>query len=392
MAKVNSHAKEAAPAIQVRGLRKEYSKGEIGLEKVDLSINSGELVVLLGPSGSGKTSLLRTIAGLEEITEGEVLFGEEVINNTPPDERNVSMVFQDLALYPHMKVRDNIAFPLRAKRGQSKEMVTKLVEEKSGLLGIEYLLDRGLNQLSGGERQRVALARALVREPFVYLLDEPFSSLDAMLRREFRAELKRFQRQVGTTILFVTHDQEDAMTMADRIALFRKGRIVQFDTPRSLFDEPVNLFAATFVGSPPINTVVGAIERRGSSRVFVAEGLKIPIPDAPDTLADGRDITLGVRPQSVRWIDSPRTGEPAAPATVDVIEPIGTQAIAHFNGPLGEWSGVFEADEVPSEGQRGHLVFSGDKIHLFDGTTEDSPRVTYENPSRAKQETREDNG
>lgn len=384
MAEANNRGEEVESAIQVRGLRKEYAKGEIALERVDLSIDSGELMVFLGPSGSGKTTLLRTIAGLEEITDGEISFDGEAINDRPPDERNVSMVFQDLALYPHMKVRDNIAFPLRAKRGRSKEMVANLVEEKAKLLGIENLLDRRLTQLSGGQRQRVALARALVREPFVYLLDEPFSSLDAMLRREFRAELKHFQRQVGTAAIFVTHDQEDAMTMADRIALFREGRVVQVDTPRTLFDEPVNLFAATFVGAPPLNTTVGMIERQDSSKLFVSEGVKILIPDAPDTLATDKKITLGVRPQNVRWSDSQQTEDPTVPVTVNVVEPLGTQAIAHCDGPFGEWSGVFEADNAPSEGQKGHLVLTSDKIHLFDGTTEDAARVPRESLTSAR--------
>lgn len=376
-----------AGAIEVRGVRKEYSNGTIGLDKIDLSINAGELIIFLGPSGSGKTTLLRSIAGLEEITDGEILFDGRVINDEPPEERNVSMVFQDLALYPHMTVRNNIAFPLRAHRGRySKDFIEKAVEEKASLLGIDHLLDRGLGQLSGGQRQRVALARALVREPIVYLLDEPFSSLDALLRRDFRAEVKRFQRQVGTTVLFVTHDQEDAMTMADRIALFHKGRIVQFGAPRTIFDTPTNLFAATFVGSPQINTALGTLERRESGTVLVAEkGVEIPVPSPPDNIPSGQDLTLGVRPQSVQWLSSPLQGKPAVPVVVEVLEPISTQTIAHFTGPLGRWAGMFESDEVPAEGNRGFLSFGEETIHLFDGTAEDAPRITSKDLLGAKQ-------
>lgn len=383
----------AAGAIEIRGVRKEYPNGAIGLDKIDLSIDVGELIIFLGPSGSGKTTLLRSIAGLEEITDGEILFDGRVINEEPPEERNVSMVFQDLALYPHMTVRNNIAFPLRAHRGRySKDFIEKAVEEKASLLGIGHLLDRGLDQLSGGQRQRVALARALVREPIVYLLDEPFSSLDALLRRDFRAEVKRFQRQVGTTVLFVTHDQEDAMTMADRIALFHKGRIVQFDSPRTIFNTPANLFAAIFVGSPQINTASGTLERRESSAVLVTEeGVEIPLPSPPHNIKSGQELTLGVRPQSIQWFSSPLQGKPALPVVVEVLEPISTQTIAHFAGPLGRWAGVFESTEVPAEGDRGFLSFGEEAVHLFDGTTEDAPRITFRDFVSADQVKMENN-
>ncbi len=383
----------ATGAIEIRGVRKEYPNGAIGLNNVDLSIDAGELVVFLGPSGSGKTTLLRSIAGLEEITDGEILFDGRVISDEPPEERNVSMVFQDLALYPHMTVRQNIAFPLRAHRGcYSKDFIEKAVEEKASLLGIGPLLDRRIGQLSGGQRQRVALARSLVREPIVYLFDEAFASLDAILRREFRAELKRFQRQVGTTILFVTHDQEDAMTMADRIALFNKGTIIQFDTPRMIFKTPANLFAAIFVGSPQINTAPGTLERRAPGAVFVAQkGLEIPVPSPPDNIPSGRELTLGVRPQSVQWIGSPLQGKPAIPVAVEVLEPISDQTIVDFAGPLGRWRGVFEGDEVPAEGERGFLTFGEEAIHLFDGTTEDAPRITFTELLSAKQVKTENN-
>ncbi|MGH3518302.1 MAG: ABC transporter ATP-binding protein [Haloechinothrix sp.] len=363
----------AAVAIDIRGLRKVYANGAVGLERIDLSIEPGELVIFLGPSGSGKTTLLRVIAGLDEATEGEILFDSHDVTNAAPDERNISMVFQDLALYPHLKVKDNIAFPLRAHKRHSKDAIARTVREKANLLGIEHLLDRGLGQLSGGERQRVALARALVREPTAYLFDEPFSSLDAMLKREFRAELKRFQRQVRTTSMFVTHDQEDAMTMADRIALFRMGRLVQFGSPWELFGRPETLFAATFVGSPPINTAVGRIDRGDGAASVVLDGVAIPL-DIREDAAIRPEVTLGVRPQDLRW--NPTSGSPSTfPVEVGVIEPLGVQAIAHMTTPFGEWAGVFPAEEVPREGTRGRLGFEPSAVHLFNGTEEEARRI-----------------
>ena len=244
-----------ALAVAVQGLKKHYRHGDVpAVDGVDISTRDGEYLVLLGPSGCGKTTLLRTIAGLEEPTEGEVLIGGNVVNGLPPRARQVAMVFQSYALYPHKTVEDNIIFPLKAEK-VSKEERARKARWAAELLGIERLLDRKPRHLSGGERQRVALARALVREPSVFLLDEPLSNLDAKLRASARDELQQFQRQLGTTTIYVTHDQAEAMGLGDRIAVMYEGKVRQLGPPREVYDQPVDTFVATFLGAPPMNLV-----------------------------------------------------------------------------------------------------------------------------------------
>jgi multiple sugar transport system ATP-binding protein len=240
-------------AISTRDVRKEFG-GVMAVDGISLAVPNGEFVVLLGPSGCGKTTFLRIIAGLEKQTGGDVVIAGEVVNDVPPRARGVAMMFQSYGLYPHYKVRDNIAFPLRTQRTPAAE-IKKKVAWASELLGIEHLLDRRPRQLSGGERQRVALARALVREPTVLLLDEPLSNLDAKLRASARHEIRQFQQRVGTTTIYVTHDQVEAMGMGDRIAVIDHGRVRQVGPPASIYDDPADLFVATFVGTPPMNLV-----------------------------------------------------------------------------------------------------------------------------------------
>jgi multiple sugar transport system ATP-binding protein len=244
-----------ALAVEVRGLKKHYRSGDIpAVDGVDIRTNEGEYLVLLGPSGCGKTTLLRTIAGLEEATAGEVLIGGNVVNGLPPRARQVAMVFQSYALYPHKTVMDNITFPLKALK-MSKEERARKARWAAELLGIDQLLERKPRHLSGGERQRVALARALVREPSVFLLDEPLSNLDAKLRTAARDDLKEFQQRVGTTTIYVTHDQVEAMGLGDRIAVMYKGKVRQVGHPREVYEDPDDTFVATFLGSPPMNLV-----------------------------------------------------------------------------------------------------------------------------------------
>jgi multiple sugar transport system ATP-binding protein len=241
--------------VETRGLRKSYDGGKsFALGGIDLASEEGEYVVLLGPSGCGKTTLLRTIAGLEQATDGDVLIGGNVVNGLPPRARSIAMVFQSYALYTHKTVLGNIVFPLRAEKMPKEQRQTK-AEWAAGLLSIEHLLDRKPRQLSGGERQRVALARALVRDPQIFLLDEPLSNLDAKLRTSARDELKRFQSELGTTTVYVTHDQVEAMGLGDRIAVMSKGAIRQFGRPEHVYDDPADTFVATFLGSPPMNLV-----------------------------------------------------------------------------------------------------------------------------------------
>jgi multiple sugar transport system ATP-binding protein len=241
--------------VETRGVTKIFKQGELGaVNDVNLVTNEGEFLVFLGPSGSGKTTLLRMIAGLEVPTRGEILIGGQVVNHLSPRERRIAMVFQSYALYPHLSVYDNIAFPLRAQ-GVPKDQHKKKVEWASGLLGIQRLLERKPRELSGGERQRVALARAIVREPSVFLLDEPLSNLDAKLRASARAELEKFHRDVETTTIYVTHDQVEAMAMGDRIVVLHQGVVRQIGTPTEVYDNPADTFVATFLGSPPMNLV-----------------------------------------------------------------------------------------------------------------------------------------
>jgi multiple sugar transport system ATP-binding protein len=262
--------------VEVRGLVKQFEGGRVhAVDGVDLATEEGEYLVLLGPSGCGKTTLLRTIAGLEEPTEGEVLIGGQVVNDLPPRARKIAMVFQSYALYPHKNVLQNIVFPLKAERMDKEQQLAK-ARWAAELLGIDQHLERRPRQLSGGERQRVALARALVREPQVFLLDEPLSNLDAKLRTSARDELKRFQQRVGTTTIYVTHDQAEAMGLGDRIAVMDRGRVRQLGRPVEVYDEPADTFVATFIGSPPMNLV----PRDGRFVGFRPEHL-LPVENVP---------------------------------------------------------------------------------------------------------------
>src|ERR671931_1075202 len=282
--------------VETRGLRKLFGDNA-AVDGIDLRTEEGEYLVLLGPSGCGKTTLLRMIAGLERPTDGEVLIGGRVVNELPPRARRIAMVFQSYALYPHKTVQANIAFPLAA-RGVGKEQQQERIGWASSLLGIDHLLDRKPRQLSGGERQRVALARALVREPQVFLLDEPLSNLDAKLRALAREELKEFQRRVGTTTIYVTHDQVEAMGLGDRIAVLEKGKVQQVGTPWDIYHHPANTFVATFVGSPPMNL----FEREGSLVGFRPEHL---LPQELVAERDGR-VPVKLHVERVEYLGSER--------------------------------------------------------------------------------------
>jgi multiple sugar transport system ATP-binding protein len=264
--------------VQTRGLTKTFRKNQVGaVVDVDLESREGEFLVLLGPSGSGKTTLLRMIAGLEEPTAGEILIGGRVVNDLTPRERRIAMVFQSYALYPHLSVLGNIEFPLRAQGGMAKPERLKKAQWAADLLGIGHLMDRKPRELSGGERQRVAVARAIVREPKLFLLDEPLSNLDAKLRASAREELEQFQKRIGTTTIYVTHDQVEAMAMGDRVVVMNQGRVRQIGTPAEVYDEPADTFVATFLGSPPMNL----IERDGVITGFRPEHF-LPAAAAPE--------------------------------------------------------------------------------------------------------------
>ena len=291
------------------------------VDDLSLEIADGEFVVLLGPSGCGKTTTLRMLAGLETVTSGEIYIGGERINDVPTQQRDLAMVFQSYALYPHMSIAENIAYPLRVRKLGRDERQNRVVRVAK-LLEIEALLGRKPRQLSGGERQRVALARAIVREPRAYLMDEPLSNLDARLRVQMRGELKRLQHQLGTTTIYVTHDQAEAMTLASRVAVMNKGRLQQFDTPLNIYNRPANRFVAAFVGSPSMNFIEGRVDQG----YFLSDSLKVSI-NRPDSA-----VTLGIRPEHVHVLTHPLDG--AIPAKVYVTELMGNETFVFLTvGP-----------------------------------------------------------
>jgi multiple sugar transport system ATP-binding protein len=302
----------------------------VAVDRLNLEINDGEFVVLLGPSGCGKTTTLRMLAGLEEATSGDIFIGQERVNRVPARYRDIAMVFQNYALYPHMTVAENIAYPLRVRRAKAEEIKTK-VRRAADMLEIGLLLERRPRELSGGERQRVALARAIVREPRVYLMDEPLSNLDARLRVQMRGELKRLQHELGTTTIYVTHDQAEAMTLAHRVAVMRGGNLQQFDTPVSIYDRPANRFVAEFVGSPSMNLIEGRIDK--DARQFRGSGVALQLEEFHLDRANKHDrVTLGIRPEHISLSAVEREGW--LQARVYVTELMGNEAIVFLR--LGE--------------------------------------------------------
>ncbi|MDJ1160037.1 sn-glycerol-3-phosphate ABC transporter ATP-binding protein UgpC [Chelatococcus sp. SYSU_G07232] len=308
--------------LTISGLGKSFGGMEV-LRDIALDVRDGEFVVLVGPSGCGKSTLLRLIAGLEEATEGEIRIGERVVNDVPPKDRDIAMVFQNYALYPHMSVRRNIAFALRAK-GRPKEEIEAKVAEAARVLELDALLDRRPGELSGGQRQRVAIGRAMVRDPSIFLFDEPLSNLDAKLRHQMRAELKKLHRTLGTTIVYVTHDQLEAMTLADRIAVMRGGRIEQFGSPLELYSRPANLFVAGFIGSPAMNFLKAEVEASGTV-ARLADGAALPLPV---TAPSGRRITIGIRPDDLSLVGpGAETGAARLSGRLAMVEPLGSESL-----------------------------------------------------------------
>ncbi len=296
--------------VEFRGVKKKFEGGAVALSQVDLRIRSGEFIVLVGPSGCGKSTLLRCLAGLEQPSAGQVLIEERDITSASPSERGIGMVFQDYALYPHMNARENLAFGLKM-RGTPRSEITARVDEVSRMLGLEALLDRKPSQLSGGQRQRVAIGRALVRRPEVLLLDEPLSNLDAQLRARTRLEIAALHRRVGGTTLYVTHDQEEAMTLADRIVVLKDGAIQQVGPPMTLYREPANRFVAAFMGTPSMNFLEGELRQSGSRWDFDFEGLSLDVTEADRPESAGR-YALGFRPESARIVAREEGGLPAS--------------------------------------------------------------------------------
>ncbi len=314
--------------LSIRGVKKSYGPLEV-LKGIDIELADGEFLVLLGPSGCGKSTLLNIIAGLAEPTAGEIRIGERVINNVHPKDRDIAMVFQSYALYPNMNVAKNMEFGL-AMRGVAKAERHAAVQKVARQLQIEHLLDRKPSQLSGGQRQRVAIGRALVREPKVFLFDEPLSNLDAKLRVETRIEIKRLHQRLSTTIVYVTHDQIEAMTLASRIAIMKDGAVQQYATPAEIYDHPANTYVGGFIGAPPMNFIAGRLEdAQGNLAVNIAGGQLLPLakPSAAHAAWKGRDVILGIRPEALSLA---RDHEAKIDAVIDVVEPTGADTLAYF--------------------------------------------------------------
>ena len=324
--------------IALERVSKVYPDGTLAVRDLDLEVDDGELVVFVGPSGCGKTSALRMIAGLEEITDGTIRIGESEVNELPPKDRDVAMVFQNYALYPHMSSYANMAFALKM-RGLDKHEIDRRVRRAAKVLGLDDVLDKKPRTLSGGQRQRVAMGRAIVREPQAFLMDEPLSNLDAKLRVQMRAEIARIQRDLAVTTIYVTHDQSEAMTLGDRVAVMRKGELQQLDAPQTLYRSPVNLFVAEFIGSPAMNLVVAEVD----ADLIRFGSYSLPLDGRPALQAyRGRKVALGIRPEDLE--DAALGGAPAAarlPVTVDLREDMGAEIFLHF---LVDAPGVATAD------------------------------------------------
>jgi multiple sugar transport system ATP-binding protein len=354
--------------VTFRDVSKRYGDVSV-IEDLELDIRDHEFMVLVGPSGCGKSTALRMIAGLEEISDGTISIGDRVVNELPPKDRDIAMVFQSYALYPHMTVRENLEFGLKIKKTPRAE-IDRLVNDAATILGITHLLERKPKELSGGQRQRVAVGRAIVRQPAVFLFDEPLSNLDAKLRVQMRAEITKLQQRLQTTCVYVTHDQIEAMTMGHRIAVMNGGKIQQIGTPLDVYDHPQNLFVANFIGTPPMNFVKATI----SGEKLVAGTFELPIPEklrATGAANQGKKIILGIRPENITDSSANVHGETAVVATeVEMVEPLGHEVIIH--GRTGEdlLVGSLGSHQLPKVGERIDLVVGLDSIHLFDAATE----------------------
>jgi multiple sugar transport system ATP-binding protein len=354
--------------VSLRGVSKSYGKTRV-IENLDLDILDQEFMVLVGPSGCGKSTALRMIAGLEEVGAGQILIGDRVVNDLPPKERNIAMVFQSYALYPHMTVRENMAFGLKIRRLQKAE-IDRLVGEAARILDIHHLLDRRPKELSGGQRQRVAVGRAIVRQPAVFLFDEPLSNLDAKLRVQMRAEIAKLQRTLKTTTVYVTHDQVEAMTMGSRIAVLHDGALQQVGTPLEVYERPVNVFVAKFIGTPPMNFFTATVAGGGAK--LVAQDYELPTPEDWRTAAskrEGRRVRVGVRPEKVALANG-AGGPGVVPVVVEVVELLGNEAV--FHGRIGDDVLVAksESHHAPSLGAQVRLRLDLGALHLFDDETE----------------------
>ncbi|MBY0613793.1 MAG: sn-glycerol-3-phosphate ABC transporter ATP-binding protein UgpC [Beijerinckiaceae bacterium] len=350
-------------SVEIRDVRKAYGSTRV-IHGVDVDIADGEFVILVGPSGCGKSTLLRMIAGLENISGGEIRIGDRVVNDVPPKERDIAMVFQNYALYPHMTVADNMAFSMKLRKADKAEIESR-IDRAAGILGLKPLLDRFPRQLSGGQRQRVAMGRAIVRDPQVFLFDEPLSNLDAKLRVQMRTEIKELHQRLKTTTVYVTHDQIEAMTMADKIVVMHDGIVEQIGSPLELYDRPGNRFVAGFIGSPSMNFLDGRISGDG----FETDGgLRLPLATAPAG-SEGKPAVYGLRPEHIAL-------DPAGiPVTVKVIEPTGSETQVFADAAGQQVVCVFRERITAKPGETIHISANPRLIHLFD--PQEGSRLTH---------------
>ena len=361
--------------VSLKNVSKSYGNNEV-VHGIDLDIHDSELVVLVGPSGCGKTTTLRMIAGLEEITSGELHINGNYMNNAPPSKRNIAMVFQNYALYPHMSVYENMAFSLKIAKAP-KKVIEEKVMGVAKVLGLTEYLERKPKALSGGQRQRVAMGRAMVKEAGVFLFDEPLSNLDAQLRSEMRTELKRRHFELKKTTIYVTHDQIEAMTLADRIVIMRDGYIEQIGTPLEVFERPANKFVASFIGSPGMNFFEMLVHQgeHGTMMGDSSNTFRLPIPDSKrESVRPGKKIIFGILPSDV-FISDPSDNIPGHwkhDAHVDVVEPLGKNALIYLTIGPNKFVGEIMGRSLPKPGEKVNLSFNLNHLHLFDPSTEKS--------------------
>ncbi len=368
-------------SLSLRHIYKKYPGGVTAVSDFNLEVKDKEFLVLVGPSGCGKTTTLRMIAGLEEITEGELFIGDRLVNDVAPKDREIAMVFQNYALYPHMSVFDNMSFGLKLNK-VPKEKIKRLVEEAARILDITHLLDRKPKALSGGQKQRVALGRAIVREPKVFLLDEPLSNLDAKLRAAMRTELTKLHKRVGTTFVYVTHDQVEAMTMATRIVVMKDGLIQQVDTPQTLYDYPCNIFVAGFIGTPQMNFINGTLVRKEEGVYFEFQDVSLKLPEEKanaEELAEyiGKEVVVGLRPEAISDDASAVAANPeySFDVNVDVTELMGAEIYLYLSvgDPENEPTALIARVSSRSQSRAGdkiQVAVDMSRLHIFDKDTE----------------------
>lgn len=358
--------------VALSNVKKVYEGGVVAVHGLDLEVQDREFVVLVGPSGCGKTTTLRMIAGLEEVTEGTITIGGRVVNDVAPKDRDIAMVFQNYALYPHMTVFENMAFGLKLRRYPRKE-VAERVREAAAILGIESLLDRKPKALSGGQRQRVALGRAIVRKPLVFLFDEPLSNLDAKLRVQMRTEISKLHQRLEATMIYVTHDQTEAMTMADRIVLMKDGYVQQIASPLEIYSQPANMFVAGFIGSPAMNFFEGVVQERRGSLIFTGGGVTLSLPLPWRSLLKsrrGQSVVLGIRPEDLSRSKG-TAGNGTLRARVEIVEPMGNELFVYFTtqGSGTQHIARIDTSWQPEVGRKVSFEMNLRKVHFFDRTT-----------------------